>query len=118
MPNNRIDHQGPHRTAFEKNKKRVMATQTICGICGKPVDKTLKYPDPMAPCVDHIIPLAKGGHPSDMDNLQLAHLVCNRAKSDKLVVQVAQTLTDEQVVSNRLLPQHNDWSKYKSSKGA
>ena len=22
---------------------------------------------------DHIIPVAKGGHPSDLDNLQLAH---------------------------------------------
>ena len=48
----REDQAGPHRTAFDKNKKRIYATQTICGICGRPVDKTLRYPDPMAPCVD------------------------------------------------------------------
>lgn len=34
--------------------------------------------------IDHIIPIAKGGHPSDIDNLQLAHWTCNRQKSDKI----------------------------------
>ena len=47
----------------------------------------LKYPDPMSKTVDHIIPIAKGGHPSDLSNLQLAHRCCNRQKSDKLFVQ-------------------------------
>ena len=44
-----------------------MATQSHCGICGQPVDKNLKHGHPMAPCVDHIIPIAKGGHPSDIE---------------------------------------------------
>ena len=35
------------------------------------MDKKLKYPHPLSACIDHIIPLAKGGHPSDIDNLQL-----------------------------------------------
>lgn len=38
----REDQAGPHRTAFDKNKKRIYATQTVCGICGQPVDKTLR----------------------------------------------------------------------------
>ena len=38
----------------------------------------------MSPVIDHIIPVAKGGHPSDISNLQLAHWCCNRQKSDKL----------------------------------
>ena len=83
--NNRPDHDGAHRLAFERNKKKILATQTICAICGKPVDKTLKYPDRMSATVDHIIPIAKGGHPSDIDNLQLAHFICNRLKSDNFV---------------------------------
>ena len=74
----RLDRVGTHRSQFDKNRKKIYATQTICGICGKPVDFSLKFPDPMSPTIDHIIPVAKGGHPSDIDNLQLAHFYCNR----------------------------------------
>ena len=81
---NRPDKNGAHRAEFDKAKKRIYATQRVCGICGQLVDFTKKYPDPMSPCIDHIIPIAKGGHPSSMDNLQLAHFWCNRQKSDKL----------------------------------
>ena len=38
MKRNRPDKDGTHRGAFEKNKKKIYATQTVCGICGKPVD--------------------------------------------------------------------------------
>lgn len=80
----RIDRRGEHKTALKKNKQIVLATQDVCGICGAPVDKTLKAPDPLSPTVDHIIPVAKGGHPSDLQNLQLAHRWCNLHKSDRL----------------------------------
>ena len=109
----RPDQDGPHRGAFERAKKRIYATQTVCGICGKPVDFNYKYPHPLSPCIDHIIPIAKGGHPSDMDNLQLAHWCCNRQKSDK-ILRTDRTNQTEEVVSNRLLPQAVDWAKYRS----
>ena len=67
----RADRQGRQRSEFDKNKRRILATQSVCGICGMPVDKTLRYPHPLAPTVDHIIPLNKGGHPSSLENLQL-----------------------------------------------
>ena len=106
----RPDKDGTHRAQFDKNKKRIYATQTVCGICGKPVDPSLKFPHPMSRCIDHIIPVVKGGHPSDIDNLQLAHLTCNRAKSDSLIVRKA---TDgDQVVSNRVLPATFDWTSH------
>lgn len=99
-----------HRTQFEKNKKRIYATQTVCGICGKPVDFSLRYPHPLSPTIDHIIPLAKGGHPSNIDNLQLAHRCCNRQKSDKLIER--KDLSGQQsVISNRVLPATFDWTK-------
>lgn len=75
--------------AYARNRKRIMMSESICGICGRPVDMSLKAPDPMSPTVDHIIPINKGGHPSDMNNLQLAHWICNRMKSDKLIDQQA-----------------------------
>jgi 5-methylcytosine-specific restriction endonuclease McrA len=104
----RPDHSGKQRQQFNSNKKRIFQTQTLCGICGKPVDFSLKYPHPLSPCIDHIIPVARGGHPSDMGNLQLAHWVCNRQKSDKLAP-VQQTEDIPQLVSNRLLPLTFDW---------
>lgn len=55
----RLDRDGSHRKQFERNKKKIYATQTVCGICGKPVDFSYKYPHPLSPCIDHIIPVAK-----------------------------------------------------------
>ena len=110
---NRPDKDGTHRLAFERNKKKIYATQTVCGICGKPVDFSYKYPHPLSPCIDHIIPIAKGGHPSDIDNLQLAHWTCNRQKSDKLTGSHDKAKSDE-TISNRILPQSCDWAEYRS----
>lgn len=107
----RPDHSGTHRLSFERNKKKIYATQECCGICGKPVDFSLKYPHPMSPCIDHIIPVARGGHPSDLDNLQLAHWVCNRQKSDKIFR--VKKKGEVEVVTNRDLPQSMDWTKYR-----
>ena len=110
----RADRNGTHRGAFEKNKKKIYATQTCCGICGKPVDMSLKYPHPLSKCIDHIIPLAKGGHPSDIENLQLAHWTCNRQKSDKLIRSRGTVDSNQsEVLSNRLLPQSMDWTTYR-----
>ena len=116
-PRNRPDHDGTHRLAFERNKRRILQTESICGICGLPVDKTLKYPHPMSATIDHIIPIDRGGHPSDIANLQLAHMACNRQKSNKLQVTQRQAGEDAQkgvpVQTNRALPLSADWSKYK-----
>lgn len=107
---NRPDKDGTHKGAFDRNKRKIYATQTVCGICGFPVDFSLHYPHPLSPCIDHIIPIAKGGHPSDIGNLQLAHWTCNRQKSDKLF---AKNYPKEQQ-SNRDLPQSTDWAAYRA----
>ena len=111
MANLRADQFGPHRQAYARNKKAIMATQNTCGICGQPVDMSLKVGDPMAPCVDHIVPIAKGGHPSAMENLQLAHWACNRQKSDKLFRN--QEAKAPKVLGNRVLPLSMDWREYR-----
>ena len=116
MSNTGAERYGTHRGAFEKNKKKIMATQKVCGICGKSVDFSLKYPSPLSACIDHIIPIAKGGHPSDINNLQLAHWTCNRQKSDKLIER-KDIAENEEILSNRILPQSMDWTTYRSKKG-
>lgn len=110
---NRPDKDGTHRTEADRNKKKILLTQTVCGICGKPVDKSFRYPHPLSPCVDHIIPVAKGGHPSDIDNMQLAHWTCNRQKSDK-ILRPRQGAQEDETLSNRILPQSRDWTTYRS----
>ncbi len=46
-----------------------------------------------SPTVNHIIPVAKGGHPSDMSNLQLAYLTCNWQKTDRIKPETQFSLT-------------------------
>lgn len=116
MRQKRLDQDGQFRLQFEHNKKKIYATQSVCGICGRPVDKNLKFPDPMSPCIDHIIPLVRGGHPSDINNLQLAHLCCNRAKEDKLLIKPKGETRTAETITNRNLPQSMDWTKYRSKK--
>ena len=110
---NRPDHDGSHRVQFERNKKKIYATQTVCGICGNPVDFSFKFPHPLSPCIDHIIPIAKGGHPSDIDNLQLAHFCCNRQKSDKLEMDERNSKNESEEISNDNLPLSKDWKSYR-----
>lgn len=108
----RPDQDGSHRAQFDRAKKKIYATQTVCGICGKPVDFSLKFPHPLSPTIDHIIPINKGGHPSDPDNLQLAHFTCNRQKSDKLFKENKKQTKTNEILSNRILPQSCDWKNY------
>lgn len=110
----RIDRTGQFRTALEKNRQIVLRTQKVCGICGNEVDFNYKSPHPLSPTVDHIIPVSKGGHPSDLSNLQLAHRWCNRQKSNKLFLTEKKEKVEKQEVNNDLLPLHFDWSKYKA----
>lgn len=94
------------RSQWEHNKKIILSTQSICGICGQPVDKTLKYPDPMSATVDHIIPVSKRGDPVALDNLQLAHRYCNRMKSDKMPSPPQQNAQGD---DKMVLPQSANW---------
>lgn len=103
------------RTEYEKNRKFIIKKYDTCAICGKPVDKKLKSPHPLSASVDHIIPLAKGGHPFDIANLQLAHRQCNRLKSDNLPT--INVKSDEELnVGSRDLPKSTDWLTYDSKK--
>lgn len=111
----RSDRTPGNRGAFEKAKQKILKTQKVCGICGKPVDFSYKYPHPLSATIDHIIPVSKGGHPSDINNLQLSHRTCNRQKSDKMIENIITSDTDH-LVPNDLLEQHFDWKSYRAKK--
>lgn len=110
----RPDHTGAHERLYRKNRATLIKTGEVCQICGGLIDKSLKFPHPLSASVDHIVPVAKGGHPSSMDNLQLAHLICNQVKGTKETIEANKGLNDAQkTISNRVLPLSIDWLSYK-----
>lgn len=58
----------------------------VCGICREPVDAELVAPSLMRRSLDHVIPIARGGLHSRA-NVQLAHLLCNLRKNDRILEQ-------------------------------
>lgn len=66
-----IDHE-----VFERDR-------WICQLCGEPVSPECRWPDPLSPSIDHIVPLSMGGEHS-IDNVQLAHLGCNSRKGNRV----------------------------------
>lgn len=53
-----------------------------CHLCGKPVARSEKAPHPLAPTLDHIVPLSCGGAHEPL-NLRLAHFICNTKRSNQ-----------------------------------
>jgi len=65
-------------------RSKLLATCDTCAICGRPIDKSRPAGDPLAPEVDEIVPVARGGSAYDLDNLQLVHRICNQRKGAKM----------------------------------
>jgi hypothetical protein len=59
----------------------------VCGLCGGLVDGALKYPDQMRASLDHVLPLARGGHHTRR-NTRCAHALCNSRKTNRLDTEV------------------------------
>lgn len=55
-----------------------------CQLCCEPVDREATAPEALAPTLDHIIPLARGGT-HEPSNVQCAHFICNSVKGDRYV---------------------------------
>ena len=67
--------------AWRRAREAVLARESICYLCGRPVDKSLPGSSPMGPTVDHLEARANGGSLYDISNLHLAHQICNSRKS-------------------------------------
>ena len=53
-----------------------------CGICHRPVDPALRWPDVGSASLDHVIPLSKGGSHTP-GNTRCTHLTCNVARGNR-----------------------------------
>lgn len=99
---NRPDKDGADKTIFMRYKQRLLNECgedgfTTCAICGLPINLSLPYPNPWSLTIDHVVPISKGGRTS-FDNMQPAHMKCNRAKSDAdgLTIEAINKLRREQ----------------------
>lgn len=62
-----------------QNRARAKAANTCCYICFRPIDYSLKSPDPWSYVLDETIPLARGGTLT-YNNSGAAHRWCNQVK--------------------------------------
>lgn len=109
LKRNRPDFDGNERGIYNHNKAILRKTATVCALCGMPLDKSLKYPNPLSISIDHIIPISRGGK-STIDNLQATHLMCNKVKGDK---RIALSKNDIKVTKREVqAPQYIDWKNY------
>jgi len=53
-----------------------------CHICNKAVKRDAVVPHPLAPTIDHVIPLAVGGTHEPL-NCRCAHYICNARKGHR-----------------------------------
>jgi hypothetical protein len=53
-----------------------------CHLCGKMTDKSKGSKHPLAPTIDHVIPLSVGGK-HERSNCRTAHFSCNSAKRNR-----------------------------------
>lgn len=83
--NKRIDkdkRRARKRDAYvaDVNRRKVYESDNWrCHLCGKKVKRAAKAPDPMAPTIDHVVPLAQGGT-HEPANCRTAHFICNAQK--------------------------------------
>lgn len=78
--------------ARRKIRARWKAIGAPCALCSKPIDYSLGYvvdaatgkkrPHPMSFVVDEIVPVCRGGSPTDFENTRPAHWLCNARRGD------------------------------------
>lgn len=73
-----MSRKGPNpRNANGSRRRKIRARWASigapCALCGRPIDYSLRTPDPMSFEVDEIVPVSMGGDPLDWANTQPAH---------------------------------------------
>lgn len=52
-----------------------------CHLCHQPVDSRFAFPHPGSATMDHLVPVSAGGADA-LDNVRLAHMICNARRRD------------------------------------
>lgn len=68
--------------------RRVRSLGMPCHICGLPIDYGLPSGHPLCFELDEVVPVSRGGSPTDMSNTRASHRCCNQWKSDRRMADV------------------------------
>lgn len=71
--------KGRSKSLQNKARAIIAKSKSACHICGRPIDYSLKWPDPMCFVVDHIVAIANGGS-DHISNKAASHNLCNSKK--------------------------------------
>ena len=74
--------RGGHR--WRELSAQVFREESLCWLCGQPVDQRLHSRHRMSRTVDHLVQLQHGGPPLMRSGCRLAHRGCNSARSNRL----------------------------------
>lgn len=66
-------------------RERVRREGAPCALCGHPIDYTLPPGHPASYELDEILPISRGGSPTDPRNLQATHRRCNQRKGNRIL---------------------------------
>lgn len=66
-----------------RETKRLRSERLPCWICGYGIAYEAKTPHPLSFEVDEVVPVSKGGSPTDPANLRPAHRICNQWRGNK-----------------------------------
>jgi 5-methylcytosine-specific restriction endonuclease McrA len=71
-----------NRDTRHRLRQIILQRDSICYLCGEPVDKSLPKTHRMSAEVEDVVPVSRGGNPTDINNLRLAHKACNLKKGN------------------------------------
>lgn len=95
-----------NQAVWEETRKRVLdlaGNDIHCAICGKPLDRNAPRCTAQAVEIDHIVPIARGGAPYEISNLQTLCFRCNRRKGKRM------DSDHMELNSDCPIPQSNAW---------
>lgn len=73
----------------KRHRARLARSKGACHICSRPIDYSLRWPDPMCFVVDHIVAIANGGS-DHISNKAASHAACNASKKDNVYAPVVE----------------------------
>ena len=69
--------------ARDRLRKELEADRSPCWMCGLPIPTGVGHRHPYAMEVDEVVPVSKGGGPTDRANVRRSHRCCNQWRGDK-----------------------------------